>query len=430
MIVEFSVKNFRSIKDLQTISFVATGLKSPDEFSEVDENNIAADGGMRLLKTIGIYGANASGKSNIIRALDYFLEAIRNEASSESNLGNLCDPFLYQESAMDTESFFQIVLIIENKKFRYGFTVKRNPKYALKGLTEKNSREIVTSEWLLGTKDKNMGEYFTRKGMEITKDKLPNNENIPPLQYEHTLFLTHAAAFDLLGIGNVFRSYIITTAIVNKNDNFRSLTIIRTDDNDDLLTFLSKFNLKYDNITIERDANTTDYPNISQDKIFLHKNFRNKNRDQIIKLNLGINESAGTQKLFDLAGLLLYAFHVQKLFITIDELDSNFHPSLLIKLIQLFNDPLVNKKNSQLLFTSHDTNLMSPSIMRRDQFYFAEKREDDSTRLYSLADLKGIRNDADFARDYLRGFYGAIPILGDYSPATTEENNGGLGTQR
>ena len=102
-------------------------------------------------------------------------------------------------------------------------------------------------------------------------------------------------------------------------------------------------------------------------------------------------------------------------FIIIDEVDSNFHPFLLIKLVGLFNNPLLNKSKSQRLFTSHDTNLMSPSVMRRDQFYFTEKNEDNSTRLYSLADLKGIRNDADFAKQYLAGFYGALPVLEKYA---------------
>ena len=131
MIVEFSVKNFRSIKELQTISFSVTGLKSSEEYSIVDKNNIGIEEDNRLLKTIGIYGANASGKSNIIRALDYFIQAIKNEASSESNLSPLCDSFLYQEDALELESFFQIILIVEKKKYRYGFTVKKNTSICL-----------------------------------------------------------------------------------------------------------------------------------------------------------------------------------------------------------------------------------------------------------------------------------------------------------
>jgi len=444
MIVEFSVSNFRSIKDLQTISFVATGLKSPADYPEVDTNNISEDGGMRLLKTIGVYGANASGKSNIIRALEYFLQAIRNEASSESNLSNLCDPFLYQEDAFNTESFFQIILFVNNKKYRYGFTVKRNftelkssentnQEIIVNEATEKfenKSKEIVVSEWLFGTKEKNMVELFTRTGIDIKKEKLPNNDKIPALPYRHTLFLTHSAAFDSTGESETIRNYLsgwTLSSLTNGIEPFRwnaMLLLEKENKKTDFLNLLSSFNLKYDDIKLEKDSTKPEQTILPQDKIFMMKSYNNKNNAPIeVKLNLRDNESEGTKKLFDIAGLLLRAFNMPvSAFIILDEIDSNFHPSLLIKLIGLFNNPIINKSKSQLLFTSHDTNLMSPSIMRRDQFYFTEKREDNSTRLYSLADLKGIRNDADFAKQYLAGFYGALPMLENYSNETLLSN--------
>jgi hypothetical protein len=142
---------------------------------------------------------------------------------------------------------------------------------------------------------------------------------------------------------------------------------------------------------------------------------------------LGLTESAGTQKLFDIAGFLLRAFALPiGGFIILDEIDSNFHPSLLIRLISLFNDTSINKNCIQLLFTSHDTNLLSPDIMRRDQFYFTEKGEDEASRLYSLADLKSIRNDADFAKHYLAGYYGGIPILEQFKQNTPIQLDGTL----
>lgn len=430
MIVEFSVKNFRSIKELQTISFVSTGLKSPVESSFVDKNNIAEDGGMRLLKTIGIYGANASGKSNIIRALEYFLQAIKNEASSESNLSFLCDPFFYQEDAFNTESYFQIVLIVNSKKYRYGFTVKRNSNIN-ENPEQKFSKEIIVNEWLYATKEKNLVEFFTRNGIEVKKDKFPNNEKIPVLPYEHTLFLTHSAAFDRDSDSAIIRNFIGGWTLSNFTrglEPFRwnALFLLEKENKKtEFLNLLATFNLKYNNIELERDPDKPEQKNISHDKIIMTKSFLSGNKiEKNVKLNLSYNESSGTQKLFDLAGLLLRAFNLDtSAFIIIDEIDSNFHPSLLIKLIGLFNNPQINKSNSQLLFTSHDTNLMSPDIMRRDQFYFTEKNEDDSTRLYSLADLRGIRNDADFAKQYLAGFYGALPILESYSNEKPLEND-------
>lgn len=99
-----------------------------------------------------------------------------------------------------------------------------------------------------------------------------------------------------------------------------------------------------------------------------------------------------------------------------DEIDNNFHPSLLQQLVQAFNNPAINKAGAQLLFTSHDTNLMNPQLLRRDQLYFTEKAINEESVLFSLADLKGIRNNADFARQYLAGFYGALPILKNLKP--------------
>jgi len=99
MIVEFSVKNFRSICDLQTISFFATHFKSSRENESVDLNNIVAENEMKLLRTIGIYGANASGKSNIIKALEYFCDAVSDLPSPESRLSKLAQPFLYQNDS-------------------------------------------------------------------------------------------------------------------------------------------------------------------------------------------------------------------------------------------------------------------------------------------------------------------------------------------
>jgi AAA15 family ATPase/GTPase len=419
MIIEFSVQNFRSIRNLQTISFQSTGLKSSEENKDVDLNNISIDGNERLLKTVGIYGSNASGKSNVIRALEYFLTAIRNEASSESNMANLCDPFLYQDEPQLSETLFQIVLIIEGKKYRYGFTIRKNQNTR----TDQNvpySKEVIVDEWLNGQKEKNNVEIFRREKSHVNKEKLTNSDIIPTIPYEHTLFLTHAAAFDPSNECAIIRKYIIGWTLSNFSKGLepfrRNIFYLLEYENRkaDLLKILETFNLKYDDIIIEKDPNNPDSIIIPRDKIFMIKSYKaNENQLQEVRLNLKDNESDGTQKLFDLIGVLLRAFQMTQFsaFFIIDEIDSNFHPSLLIKLISLFNDPKINQSKSQLLFTSHDTNLMSPTIMRRDQFYFTEKGEDDSTRLYSLADLKGIRNDADFAKQYLAGLYGGIPIL-------------------
>lgn len=425
MIIEFSVKNYRSIKDLQTISFRATGLKSPAG-SEIDSNNIVTSNGVSLLKTVGLYGANASGKSNILMALSYFAQALYSNTSNSALIDRLYDPFLFESS--DEGSFFQIVLLLNGKKYRYGFVLNK-VKEELENGDPYNIE--IESEWLYSNVDKNMKRLFLRVGNEVKENNLPTSEGmtIPTkIPYPHTLFLVHAAAFDAEGIPALISTYI-TFYILNNSTckrAFRGISINTIKNYKEIfLEFLKLFNMNYDDIELIDDKSNAnmDELNFPLYKVLLKKASPIHN-NKSVSLNLEDRESAGTKKLFDLAGYLLRALYgkPKQYLIIIDEIDSNFHPSLLIKLIGMFNNPKINRNNSQLLFTSHDTNLMSPSIMRRDQFYLAEKQNDESTRLYSLADLRGIRNDADFAKQYLAGYYGALPVLNDYMETEEDEN--------
>ncbi len=435
MLIEFSVKNFRSIYDLQTISFAATNLNSSKDNIKIDESNITVIENQRLLKTIGIYGANASGKSNIIKALEYFCEAVSGLPSPESRFAKLAQPFLYQNDSNNTETFFQVVLIIEDKKYRYGFTVKKN---TVRESNKIHSSEIITNEWLFGPKNTNQVKYFVRKGLSIDKTNFKESESIAPLEYEHTLYLTHVASY-VKGIAAKIRYAIggfVTTKLSLGNKLYPLMSISQIQENKlkkRFIDFFKSFGLYYKDIYFKNEdefkGDRDHY--FSLEKVFLVKSGHHDNAKDIT-LNMQKNESDGTKKLFDIAGLILNAFNdINKTngLIIIDEIDSNFHPSLLIKLIKLFNNPEINKSNVQLLFTSHDTNLMSPTLMRRDQFYLAEKEEDESTRLYSLAELKGIRNDADFAKHYLAGFYGSLPMLSQfYDENNIQQYEGTLGS--
>lgn len=424
MIIEFSVKNYRSIKDLQTISFRATGLKSPAG-SEIDSNNIVTSNGVSLLKTVGLYGANASGKSNMLMALSYFRQAVVLPSIDWDNISRLYDPFLFEPS--NEGCFFQIVLLLNGKQYRYGFVVNK-----INNASDNDSSfDIgIESEWLYGNVDKNMERLFLRVGNEVKENNLPISEGmiIPTnLPYPHTFFLAHAAAFDSKSIPTQITNYIklnITNNIVHQKA-FRALSISAIKANKAFfLKFLKQFNMNYTDIKIDDKGNdAAKYINFPLSKVDLKRTTSNDD-SKLLSMNLEYRESTGNKKIFDLAGTLILAFYAKNnpFLIVIDEIDSNFHPSLLIKLIGMFNNPKINRNNSQLLFTSHYTNLMSPSIMRRDQFYFAEKQTDESTRLYSLADLRGIRNDADFAKQYLAGCYGALPILNDYMETEEDEN--------
>jgi uncharacterized protein len=417
MIVQFSVGNFRSIKEIQTLNFEATKLDSNvARFPAVDENNVLEESGMRLLKTIGLYGANASGKSNVLEAFKQFAIAVRNPPTPESSLEDLAQPFLFHTENENEESFFQIILIIEGKKYRYGFTVKRNPN-------PENANEsgvIVSSEWLFGQKDSNMRKLFTRKGMTIEGDGFEELKNVPDLKFPHNIFLTHVSSFEngiCLKIWDFIRFGIYPDSEKDIIHAMR-LTLGLADLEETkklLLEFLTKFGLYYEDIILEKTADEDSPLRPKRTKVFLVKNGK--------RLNLRFHESQGTQKLFHYAGLLSLALNGGPKLVIMDEIDSNFHPALVKRLVQVFNDKNINKNHCQLLFSSHDTNLMDPGLMRRDQFYFTEKDVNDATRLYSLSDLKGIRNDADFATQYLAGMYGGIPLLPSFTHPITQPND-------
>lgn len=410
MIIEFSLGNYRSFNEVQTLSFRATGLTSEDK--AIDENNIAVVGGQRLLKTVGVYGANASGKSNLLKGFQFFKKMVK---------FSLSDEYLLQQSystnnyatliSGNEESFFQVILYLQGKKYRYGFTVNKHS---------------IVSEWLFGQANSNETYYFTRKGREIkvNKEYFPEGNEMPYATKlrQDSLFLSFCSAFNGEISGNI-RSFISHDVLFSGYENDTQITngLIRAKRKQVVLEWLRKADLVYDDVLLNdaQDLNTND--NNAVEQISMIKKIENPDTTFVerVALNLLKDESDGTRKYYSLIGIVDAIFEFGGLFIS-DEIDSNFHPALLIKIIGMFNNPAINKANAQLLFTSHDTNLMNPEIMRRDQFYFTEKSATDATVLYSLADLKGIRNNADFAKQYLAGYYGALPMLNTF---TEPENN-------
>jgi uncharacterized protein len=141
----------------------------------------------------------------------------------------------------------------------------------------------------------------------------------------------------------------------------------------------------------------------------------NLNGEEIMtcKWDIEENESDGTQKFFNYSGVVTTTLLMGKTLV-LDEFDARLHPMLTKKIVEMFNSPTINKNGAQLVFVTHDTNLLDNSLLRRDQIYFTEKNKMQETVLYSLADFKGIRNDASYEKDYINGKYGAIPFLGDF----------------
>jgi AAA15 family ATPase/GTPase len=216
-------------------------------------------------------------------------------------------------------------------------------------------------------------------------------------------------------VKNVYVETDMSTLLRNRSNNrkrelgylhdLHTNELVKTRQGELVLSWLKKAGLIYSDINVNEYGGG--YENVLLKKAVLDRSGKAVGDAD---LDLELNESSGTKKFYYSIGILHQLFQQGGVMVS-DEIDNNFHPSLLQEFIRFFNNPTINRAGAQLLFTSHDTNLLNPGILRRDQIYFTEKNITDETILYSLADLKGIRNNADFARQYLAGFYGALPIL-------------------
>ena len=244
-----------------------------------------------------------------------------------------------------------------------------------------------------------------------------------------SLFLTHLAS---TGFGVVSRKImeIISSIIILKEItlkvflNFAGSFLEETIRKKFILELLKKadigiVNLRSVDLTIQdlgNDTNSNTKKSFEKDwTIFSSRTIFNRNLepDGENDFSFDIHESEGTKKMFELSPHIFMALNHGTPLI-IDEFDARLHPLLTRKIIELFNSS-ANKKNAQLIFTTHDTNLLSSEILRRDQIDFVEKDKYGASHLYTLVEIKGVRNDASFEKDYIQGKYGAIPFLGDFS---------------
>jgi hypothetical protein len=334
---------------------------------------------------------------------------------SEDLIQSHIDPFKLSSEEKSNSGFFQTVILLEEKRYRYGFTL--------------SNEATIDEEWLFGPAEKNETYYFKRKGdsIDVNAERFPEGKDNPLEKLrQNALFLSFCSSFNG-PVSGLIRSFFLKTIISGNPTTLRpqynSTNLLISKGNKDIvLNWMKEIGLHFNDVIIEGTLTTASAMLGLTDNIFFSKNkYNEKGEVDGVALMSLTDESDGTKKFYSFIGRLQAKFETGGLYVC-DEIDSNFHPTLLQHLIRMFNNPLINKANSQLLFTSHDTNLMDPGIMRRDQFYFTEKSSQDETILYALSDLKGIRNNADFARQYLAGFYGALPVLGNYLEESDPQN--------
>ncbi|MFH0997663.1 MAG: ATP-binding protein [Pseudomonadota bacterium] len=395
---------------------VAANLIS--KHKELDKNNIFHyKKSINLIKTAAIYGSNASGKSNFIKAFVFMRNFVIN-SSKESQAAEEIDVESHRLSTTTEKepSFFEIIFVINEFRYRYGF---------------KLDRKRVHSEWLFRSKVRETN-LFIRHNEEISA-KGPFNEGkgIEKKTRQNALFLSVCAQWNgkiATEILKWFRNCGIISGI--EDIGYRPFTITQLEQTaakDKILSFIREFDFGISDLKVTHTSITEDnFPkNIPESfrKYLLergankttiyttHKKFNEKGEcvgDEIFELDQ--NESDGTKKAFSFSGPLLDVIANGKVLI-VDELDARLHPIITQAIVQMFHDKHLNPNNAQLLFATHDTNLLNNNFFRRDQVWFMEKNKYGATDLYSLADFK-VRNDASFEKDYIAGKYGGIPFLG------------------
>ncbi|HEY84361.1 MAG TPA: ATP-binding protein [Chloroflexi bacterium] len=426
MLIEFSVGNFRSFKEVATFSMLAAKLRAKNK--ELDANNVFyLTDSLALLKSGAVYGANASGKSNLVQAIAFMRKFVLGSSKDTQVTEAInVEPFKLNTETEESPTYFEIVFYHNNTRYRYGFTA---------------DREKIHTEWLYHVPSKIETKLFIREDDEFDLSTVfKEGKGLESRTRNNALFLSVVAQFNGKISQNILLWFTRLGIVSGLNDReYRHITIDMLKDKktrQGIISLVKQLDTGISDIIIEtRDLPETDlYPDMrkklqrllpdgAQVKTVdvtattiatLHKKYDEEN--QFVSnesFSIEAHESKGTQKIFYLSGPLLHTLQTGKILI-IDELDARFHPLITAAIIRLFNAKATNPHNAQLVFTTHDTNLLDNRYFRRDQIWFTEKDKYGATDLYSLAEYRvRIRNDASFEKDYISGKYGAVPFIGN-----------------
>lgn len=405
MLIRFRVRNYRSIRDEQELSLVASGLtEHAESLVTVKQYDF------ELVRSAAVYGANASGKSTMVHALSFMRSAVVDSHPVWSPEGGVeRTPFAFAYECMSEPSVFVVDLLVDQIRYEYGFSV---------------DSDRVLEEWLYAYPKGRRQEWFSREGDDFTFSRLMAGENraISTLTRPNSLYLSAAAQnnHDLLSpihrwfssrlsiVDDESRRTLAARVSVQCRDRaFRrrvyeilhaadlGITEIQYNDFDSLRQLLGE----------EMWIKAVSF--LAPDEVLVQ--FRHGTASASFSLPFG-EESAGTRAIFGLAGAIVDVLDAGGTLV-VDELDRSLHPHLALEVLKTFNDPATNPNNAQLIFNTHDTNLLDPDLLRRDQVWFTEKGDDGATRLFPLTDFRA-RKYENLQRGYLQGRYGAVPTIG------------------
>ncbi len=413
MLIEFRVANYRSIRDEQTFSLVASKDTTLQDSHTIKTGIHAVP---RLLRSAVIYGANASGKSNLIKALQYMRFVVLKSATvmQEGQTFNV-QPFLLDTDYSDKPSTFEITFLLDGIRHQYGFSMNQQRiinEYLL--VYKAFKPQIWFNRSYNSEKDKD--EYVFSNAFRGTKELFRKTTR------SNALFLSTAVQLNndmLRPIFNWFRNQLVIFNEMERLNPKISIQMLENpDDHKNICDFLINADISLEDIYLEtrkvprknvrfdistEKAEVTD-DNVEQKIVTFHHVAEKGNAT----FNMN-DESSGTRNLLFMAGPILKILH-QGLTFIVDELDTSLHTLLVRKLIRMFNNK-DNIGNAQLIFTTHNTSFIDePDLFRRDQIWLIDKDLDQASTVTSLLEFSPRKNEA-LGRGYLMGRYGAIPLL-------------------
>lgn len=430
MLIEFSVENFLSIKERATLSMVATSDKKLS-------GNTFSCGALptklnKLSKTAVLYGPNASGKSNLLKALRFLKAIILN--SHKNQLGDELGvvPFKLNEESIDIPSSFEIIFIQNDIRYAYGIKLDNTKIYEEYLYYWPNSRKkTVFERW-----NTNQFKFFEQGDTESEKTR---QQIYLETTLENTLFLSQATKLKHEIATEAFNWFRTNIRFIIDHEEVSSFTSHRIAEEptlkDKIIKYLKRADFSILDIKINREElspsqipqhirsqllesiKSTGGTKAELDKLkigsleehFYHRGKTRTGEELLVPLEID-EESDGTQAFYSLIGAIDYVL-TNGCVIAIDELDLHLHPLLSRYIVDLFLDRDKNFKNAQLIFTTHNLDLFDQKLFRRDQIWLIEKdRYYGDTQLFALSEFK-VRNDADILKRYLQGRYGAIPLV-------------------
>lgn len=379
MILELRLANLFSLRDEISLDLQAANIQT--QKSKALEGNIFSVGGESLLKSIAVFGANASGKSNVIKAIRACIEIIRSSHNYNEDTIFGFTPFKFDGYDQKPSSFY-IRFIMDDIEYEYSFTMTRQEILTEQLYYYPNGRRS-----LVFSRDESKGPE--KKDIYEFKLVLKRPMDVAANTSRKTLFISRASQMDRDLAKQIFRfvcdEIVLDYHLSEKHTIEQMLSLQKNQ----LLEILKTADSDIIDIRMQGNAIKT-----------YHRNNEN------VPFDFETEESEGTKTLFRMMLSMIEIIRKGKLLI-VDEIDTSLHTQLVEFIIGMFND----SDHAQLIYTTHNTHLLNTDFQRRDQVYFVNKREDGSSDLYSLFDFKDFRDTLDLEKAYLQGRFDAIPYL-------------------